>query len=151
MTKEVAQPPPTEVGGLGRRAVHAWFSPKRRGKILLGEIAETIENLMNEIASEKGISLLACRTSYDHMHLLISPPDSQTVSESMRLLKGVSARRVFQRFPELKLDIGHNNFWQRGYGYRPIPDDQIDVVRSYILSHASDANHAEPRTSVRGR
>ncbi len=110
MTKEAVQTPPTEVGGLGDRVVHAWFSPKRRGKVLLGEIADTIESLIREIASEKGIALFACRTSYDHVHVLITPPADQSISESMRLLKGVSARQIFQCFHELKLDIGHNNF-----------------------------------------
>ena len=50
----------------------------------------------------------------------------------MMLLKGVSAREVFQREPELRLSMGTLVFWQKGYGSRPVPEEELEIVRRYI-------------------
>ena len=67
----------------------------------------------------------------------------------MRYLKGASARRVFQHFPELKLDLGNDHFWQRGYGFKLIDPGALASIRAYIRAH-QDELAVEPRTSVRG-
>jgi REP element-mobilizing transposase RayT len=50
----------------------------------------------------------------------------------MNLLKGTSARRLFQRFPELKLDAHTLSFWQRGYGSKSVPLTAAVVTATYI-------------------
>jgi REP element-mobilizing transposase RayT len=50
----------------------------------------------------------------------------------MMNLKGVSARRLFERFPELKMDAHTNNFWQAGYGSKIIPLSAIGSLGNYI-------------------
>jgi REP element-mobilizing transposase RayT len=48
------------------------------------------------------------------------------------LLKGVSAREVFENEPELRLSMGALAFWQKSFGRRPVPEDQLEAVRKYI-------------------
>ena len=50
----------------------------------------------------------------------------------MMLLKGVSARRLFERFPELRLDAHTNSFWQAGYGSKLISPGAVPSTRDYI-------------------
>ena len=50
----------------------------------------------------------------------------------MMLLKGVSARAVFEREPELRLSMESLAFWQKSFGRRPVPEDQLQTVRRYI-------------------
>jgi REP element-mobilizing transposase RayT len=52
----------------------------------------------------------------------------------MHRCKGASARVIFQRFPEFKMDMESNSFWQRSYGSREVPEDQISTVLRYITS-----------------
>jgi len=55
----------------------------------------------------------------DNAHLLLrSTPEE--LAKAVKQLKGVSARRLFQLFPELKMDAQTDNFWQRGFGYREV-------------------------------
>jgi len=82
------------------------------------------------------------------VHLLLCIEDGRSLAAIMHKLKGASAHRVFARFPDLKLDLGHNSFWQRGYGYREVPPNNIVIVREYILNH----RESEPRVfNPRGR
>ena len=63
----------------------------------------------------------------DHVHLLVSA-SPQELSRQVKLLKGISARRLFQRFPDLKLDARTDHLWQRGFGYRELADDAEGVA-----------------------
>ena len=90
---------------------HVWFATKRRKWLLQGEVAEATKELIQAVAREKGIKLIECEAVVDHVHLLIAVDTQQALSRAMNLLKGVSSRRIFQRFPELKQDAGINNFW----------------------------------------
>jgi putative transposase len=72
--------------------------------MLPGDIAEAIRELLNEVAAEKKIDLIEHEAIVDHVHLLLRATDKTALSRAMNDLKGVSARRVFQRFPDVKLD-----------------------------------------------
>jgi len=84
-----------------------------------------------QIALEANIDLIESEAQFDHVHLLLHVTQDQSLSEVMRRLKGGASREVFLNSPELRDDFGRY-FWQRGYGFRLVPEDQIDTVRHYI-------------------
>ncbi len=114
---------------------HVWFSPKNRKAVLGGEIGHAAREELLQIAEAQAISLLACELGYDHVHMLIELGESQTLPSVMHRLKGASAHRLFQRFPDLKMDLLHISFWQRGYGYRRLSYREVQTVLAYILRH----------------
>ncbi len=89
---------------------HVWFATKRRKWLLQGEVMDAACKLMSEVARDKSINLLERQAIADHMHLLLEVENKEALSKAMNLLKGVSARRLFQQFPELKFDAGVSNF-----------------------------------------
>ena len=48
------------------------------------------------------------------------------------MLKGATSRRLFQRFPELKLDAGVNSFWQHRYEAKMVSEPAAIAVGQYI-------------------
>ncbi len=110
---------------------HIWFGTKRRKWLLQGEVEDKIKELIREIAKQKDINLLACETMVDHMHLLLKSTPAD-LPKSMKFLKGISSRRVFEAFPDLKLDAETNRFWQEHYGCKVIPFESINTIISYI-------------------
>ena len=111
---------------------HVRFATKRRKWLLQGDAADAALQLIRDVARDKGIPLRASETMVDHMHLLIQAEDQVGLSRAMNLLKGVSSRRLFQRFPELKLDAGVNSFWQHRYGSKEVPETASASVEHYI-------------------
>ena len=111
---------------------HVWFSPKRRKWLLQGDIDDSIRGLLQETAKEKGRKLLELESVIDHVHLVLELPPNESLSRAIKLLKGVTARRVFQKLPQVKLDAGTNHFWQRRYGSKMIPEGAVDNVRAYV-------------------
>jgi putative transposase len=109
------------------RLYHVWFSTKRRKWLLQGDVDARAKSLFRQIAFEKGIELRECETMVDHAHLLLSArPEGLT--RDVKLLKGISARRLLQEFPDIRLDARTDNFWQRGFGCRELGDDARGVA-----------------------
>ena len=75
----------------------------------------------------KGIALRERETMVDHAHLLLSARPEE-LAKAVKQLKGASARRLFQMFPDLKMDAQTNSFWQRGFGYRELANDAEGVA-----------------------
>ena len=111
---------------------HAWFATKRRRWLLEGEVDDRVAELIRSVCQEKGIDLIECETAIDHVHVLLRTSDRQELSRAMNYIKGATSRRLFQEMPELKLDIGMNNFWQHRYGFKVVPEGARETVAEYV-------------------
>jgi len=96
---------------------HVVFTVYRGKKALIGEIEAYFRELVEEIAGERGYNIVVMETMPNHIHLLLTKPPWEDLSRIVKNLKGATARRIFQRFPDLKLDMRSNHFWTRGYQY----------------------------------
>ncbi|MBI2908592.1 MAG: IS200/IS605 family transposase [Chloroflexi bacterium] len=114
---------------------HVWFATKRRKWLLQGEIPEAVKNVLRETARSKGIDLLACETMVDHVHIMVRT-ELASLPKVMQALKGISSKAVFEKFPEIKLDAHVNNFWQRHYAFKPVPEEAINDVAEYIRTQS---------------
>ena len=79
------------------------------------------------------IKLLSFGDDYAHIHLYINLPNTITVAEAIRLLKGVSAHELLKQIPRLRKDFfwgGH--FWGKHYSNRSVGPQEAAVVENYI-------------------
>jgi putative transposase len=112
---------------------HIWFATKGRRRLLQeGDILDAVRELLPEIAAKNSIGLVELEATIDHVHLLLKLDDESELPRTMMLLKGTSSRRVFQRFPELRLDAHTSNLWQTGYGSKIIPSHNLPATKRYI-------------------
>lgn len=100
--------------------------------LLQGEVAELVKEILRDVAAEKRIDLVECETAVDHVHVLLRAADRKELSRAMNFLKGLTSRRLFERIPDLKLDIGMNNFCQHRYGFKVVPEGGARPVAHYI-------------------
>ena len=118
------------------KVYHVWFSTKGRKPALEGEIGEDVKRLIKEIAQRTAIQVLEIEAAADHAHLLLALTDGQTLPSVMHQLKGASARAVFLKYPDLRIDMKSKSFWQKDYGSREVTASEIDVVRLYIRTQS---------------
>jgi len=111
---------------------HVWFATRWRKWLLQADLEAHVRDSMREIARQKGISVIELETMVDHVHILLDIAPNQSPSKSVKLLKGISARRAFQTFPDLKLDAHTDHFWQKGFGYRRVSEHEIRAVVEYL-------------------
>ena len=111
---------------------HVWFGTKFRQEALQDERREFVLTTFKHVAAEHEIDLIESDAQFDHVHMLLRAVDEPDLSRKMMLLKGISAREVFLREPELRLSMQTLVFWQKSFGHRLVPEDQLEAVRRYI-------------------
>ncbi len=71
---------------------------KNRNWLLQGDVLDAMKTLLPEIAATKSIALVDFEAIVDHAHLLLDLEEEGQLPNVMMNLKGVSARRIFERF-----------------------------------------------------
>jgi putative transposase len=110
--------------------IHVWFSTKGRKAFLVDEVRDAVLGLIEDNALKAGVSLIEMEAIEDHVHLLMRVPAGLSLARVMHQIKGASAREILRMFPGISLDM--KNLWQKSYGARLVPADQVTAVRRYI-------------------
>ncbi|MBI4288148.1 MAG: IS200/IS605 family transposase [Chloroflexi bacterium] len=127
-----------------RVVYHVWFGTKQRKWLLLGEIEDMAKKLVPEICAQKGIDLICCETMPEHVHLLLRLRPHE-LSSAMHIIKGTTSRRIFQSFPDIKLDAHTEAFWQARYGFKTVPPEALDSTIRYIATQKDRLEKYERR------
>lgn len=105
---------------------HIVFSTKHRQPTLTVDLRERVwEYLGGVVRGEGGHSILVGGT-VDHVHMLASLPQTQSLADVMRKVKGGSSTWAHATFPGCAL------WWQTGYGAFTVSHSAVDAVRQYI-------------------
>lgn len=119
--------------------------PKYRFRILIGDIANEVENCVRAFSEQKGCKIIELNVQIDHVHLLIMVPPKVSISELMGTIKGRTAIRVFNKFKELKnKPYWGNKFWARGYCVDTVGLDS-DMIRKYVKYQEQKEKRSEQR------
>ena len=90
---------------------HFVWVTKYRYKVLTGEVAERVRELVRETCEAFEIRIVKGVVSKDHVHILVSCPPTMAPSEIMRRLKGRTSNKLFEEFAHLK-----KKYWGRHFG-----------------------------------
>ncbi|MEM4914117.1 MAG: IS200/IS605 family transposase [Desulfurococcaceae archaeon] len=111
---------------------HFVWIPKYRRDILVGGVAEYTREVLKQILLELGCEPVAIEVLPDHVHVFCSCPPRLSPAYVVNYLKGKSARRILQRFPELKTGATRGKLWSRSYFVATVGSVSADVVKKYV-------------------
>ena len=82
---------------------HVVWSVKYRRKILSAEIETYLKELVQKIASDKGFSVHLFEVGEgDHIHCFVSAPPKMSVTDIVKYLKGITGRKLFEKYPAIR-------------------------------------------------
>lgn len=108
---------------------HIVWIPKYRRAILTGNVKEELEKILHEVSKKHDIDLLSLSVQPDHVHLFVSAPPRLSPSELANLFKGVSSKKLLEKFPHLRTKEG---FWSRTYYIGSAGTVSEETIRRYI-------------------
>ena len=120
---------------------HLVWIPKYRKHILGHEIAEYVKEVFGRIADEYEFKIDTMEVMEDHVHVFIEVPPRYSPARVVQIMKSISAREVFKKFPELREQLWAGEFWSDGYFVRSVGDHvTADVIRKYIEYQTHESN-----------
>ena len=112
---------------------HLVFTPKYQRKIFTHDMLVRLETIMREKCVDMEAELITFNGEADHVHLLVSFPAKVSISELVRLLKGVSSRLIRKEFwPEIKNHLWGNHFWSPSYCAITSGGAPLEIIKKYI-------------------
>jgi putative transposase len=112
---------------------HIVWSVKYRRKVLTAEIEHYLKDLFQEIAQEKEFEVVMIEVGeQDHIHVFASAHPKIAPSYIVKMLKGISARKLFLKFPQLKKRLWGGHLWNSSFYIETVGSISEDVIRRYI-------------------
>ena len=120
---------------------HLVWAPKYRKDILVGEVAQTVQQLFQQIAEAYDMDIDTMEVMEDHVHLFLSAPPRYAPARMVQILKSISARELFARFPRLRRHLWGGELWEDGYFVRSVGDAvTAEIIRRYIRYQKNPQN-----------
>ena len=94
---------------------HLVWVTKYRYPVLQGDVGSSVRNLIRRVCEERDAMIVKGHVSRDHIHLLVSPPPNIAPSDLVQVIKGKSARLLFEEFPSLRKRYWGRHLWARDY------------------------------------
>jgi putative transposase len=122
-----------------RLAYHFVWIPRYRRKVLTGDVAQRLEELVREICAARGWEVEALTVRPDHVHLFVSCPPRDAPAKVMNVLKSLTARELYAEFPRLRRSHWGGKLWATGY-YVGSAGDHVtsDLIKRYIEYQADE-------------
>jgi len=108
---------------------HLIWCPKRRKKVLVGDIKIRLEQIITEVAKEKNIEILALEIMPDHLHLFVSSHPNILIHNLIKAFKGRSSNLLRKEYPEL---LKLPSLWTRSYFVSTAGNVSSDTIKKYI-------------------
>ena len=84
---------------------HFVFTTKYRKPVLVGEIGQSVRDLIRKICRSEDIEILQGHVRPDHVHLLLSTPPHLAPSRVMQAIKGKTSHHLLQELSKAAGDV----------------------------------------------
>ena len=121
---------------------HVVFIPKRRRKVMFGQLGKHLGEIFHELAKQKGCEIVEGHLMADHVHMCLSIPPKYAVSNVVGFIKGKSAISIARTFRGKSKNFTGENFWARGYFVSTVGLDE-EMVRNDIREQEREDEHYE--------
>jgi len=103
-----------------------------------------LKEVFQRIAEEYELKIDTMEVMEERVHIFVEVPPRYSPAQVVQILKSVSAREVFKKFPKLRKQLWAGEFWSDGYFVRSVGDKvaaDIIIIRKYIeyQTHEEDS------------
>ena len=124
---------------------HFVFPAKYRRVVITDGVDECIRQTCVGISLRyEWIDFLEIGTDKDHVHMLIQSTPDHSPAEIARVVKSITARRVFAEHPEVKRQLWGGEFWSDGYFVSTVgKNTNEDVIRNYVKQQGTQDSYQQ--------
>ena len=113
-----------------RCTYHVVRCPKYRRPVIVGDVAERLEQIVREVCVEHDAPIIELETMPDHVHLLVVCDPQYGIHRLIKRVKGRSSRVLRQEFPSLRSRLP--TLWTNSYFVATVGGAPLAIVKQYI-------------------
>ena len=114
------------------------FVPKYRKRVLTDRIGKRIEGMIRFAAQIHEWEILELAVCEDHVHLYIQTWPKDSSSFIMNVMKGGTAKKIREMYPELEEIYWGASFWADGYLVKTVGSITDKVIANYVKAQRSN-------------
>jgi putative transposase len=108
------------------------WSVKYRKAVLKDEVEVELKKVFKQIAAEKDFVIHTMEIMPDHVHLFVSAHPQIAPSYMVKMLKGIGARQLFVKLPELKKQLWDGHLWNSSFYIETEGSTSEEAITLYI-------------------
>ena len=109
--------------------LHFVWCSKRRKKVLVGSVVKRLREILEQVAKEKQVKILALEIQPAHLHLFVSISPQMVTHKLVKAFKGKSSNLLRDEFPELRRLPA---LWTNSYFVSTAGNVSSETIRKYI-------------------
>lgn len=117
-------------GGVYDLGLHVVWCPKYRRRVLDGDVAMRLRELIEHKAAEKGWEIIALEVAPDRVHLFVKHEPKASASYVANQFKGFTSRVLREEFPHLKSRMP--TLWSSSFFVASVGVVTADMIEQYI-------------------
>jgi putative transposase len=114
---------------------HMVFVVKYRKQMLLNKVPiEYFKKIMNGIGERYWFKFEAIGVEEDHFHVVLGSAPRYAPSDVMRIIKSITAKKIFEDYPDVKDFLWGSNFWSAGGHIDTVSEfGGLERIKKYVL------------------
>jgi len=134
-----------------RLMYHFVWIPKYRYKVFRAPYREVLKGIIEKIGYDYNIDIVELEIPEDHIHMVVRGVPKMSPSDVMQIIKSISAREFFRRYPEIKKRyFWGGKLWTQSYFVETIGNASEDAIRDYVRSQLTKHEKKEDRSRQLG-
>jgi len=96
--------------------LYHFVCPAKYRQVVFSEAVDLgLKEVCEEIEKRYDIRFLEIGTDKDHVHFLVQSVPKISPTQIIRVIKSITAKEIFLRYPEVKKKLWGGEFWSEGY------------------------------------
>jgi len=121
---------------------HLVFPLKYRKSAITKDIGAGLKQICLEISERYEVHFIEIGYESNHVHFLVQSVPSYSVSKMIRMLKSITAKQLFQRFPEIKAKLWNGKLWTSGFYANTVGQySNEEVIRAYVKNQGIEKEY----------
>lgn len=124
---------------------HMVFVVKYRKKMMLQKVPlEYFKNLLIGIGERYWFKFDAIGIEEDHFHIVVGAAPRYSPSDIMKIIKSISAKQIFKRYPVIRRDLWGGSFWTSGGHIDTVSEfGGLEKIKKYVREQGRSAEQLQ--------
>ncbi len=134
-----------------RLMYHFVWIPKYRNKVFREPYTDVLQGIIEKIGYDYNIDIVELEMPEDHIHMVVRGVPKMSPSDVMQIIKSISAREFFRRYPEIKKRyFWGGKLWTKSYFVETIGNASEDTIRDYVRGQLTKHEKKEDKSRQLG-